>query len=310
MNRSKRPAETLQACEVVCREREIAEIYRLANKGVNVVIAGEPEVGKTTILKAIYEQFANGPHPGRKLAFFRSYGNKRDIDEALFSTSFRHGDVVVPDLGEQSYEGHRKGSLAELERRVLSAVEASEEPYLFFVDGADKLEKTGFNFIRSLLSTGKVSMVATCRKESFQGRYVKNLFESFDRFNLRAFNDQKVGILVDHIVQECGIEVSEEDLAEIKRKLPRVVAGRPGAVVQKFQRAMKEKRLDVRALVEDFPIAPGKFVYAGWMSAGLFGCALAYRYFLRATGDPGDLVLGGIIMAAALIFFRLLRGAS
>ncbi|MBI4199735.1 MAG: ATP-binding protein [Chloroflexi bacterium] len=310
MSRPRKSAETPQACEVVCREREVAEIYRLANKGVNVVLAGDPDVGKTAVLNAVYERFANGRHTGRKLAFFRSYGNKRDIDESLFAASFHHGDVVVPDLKEQNYEGHCKGNLAELERRVISAVQSSEEPYLFFVDGMDKVEKSGFTFFRKLLDTGKVSIVATCRKKSFEGANVKDLFSTFDRINLRPLNDQAVGVLVDHMVEEHDIEVTEEDLAEIKRKLPRVVAGRPGAIVQKFQRALKERRLDVRALIEDFPIAPGKFVYAGWMSAGLFGCALGYRYFLRVTGDPADLVMGGIIMAAALIFFRVLKGAS
>ena len=108
MSRHKGHVESVPSCEVVCREREIAQVYRLANKGVSVILTGDADVGKTTVLNAVYERFANGPHPGRKLAYFRSYGNKRDVDEALCSASFRHGDVRVADLKEQTYESHRK----------------------------------------------------------------------------------------------------------------------------------------------------------------------------------------------------------
>ena len=155
MSRPKRQVESPHSCEVVGREREIQEVYRLANKGVNVVLTGDPDVGKTAVLNAVYERFANGRHPGRKLAHFECYGNKRDLDEAVFAASFRHGDVRMPDLEEQSYEGHRKGNLAELERRVLSALESSEEPYLFFVDGTDKLKSPASTFLRVFWPPGR-----------------------------------------------------------------------------------------------------------------------------------------------------------
>jgi hypothetical protein len=123
-------------------------------------------------------------------------------------------------------------------------------------------------------------------------------------------SDSKIGELFDYLVERNGIEISDDDKAEIKSKLPRIAFGKPLAVIQKLERALKEKKLDKDALLEEYPTTTTKFVYYGKASAILLVAAMAYRYFLRMTGDPADFVLGGILLAVSYGLFRALRAFS
>lgn len=292
---------------LVGRDRDVNAIFRLANKGVNVVVIGEHGVGKTSVLEAVNEKFANGKHPDRKLVSFKSYGTKRDLDETLFAASVRHGDVLVPGLKEQTYEKHKQGNAAELERKVLAAVRSSSEPYLLFLDSVERLEKSTFHFFQNILETGKASIVATVKKESLSNSTVDAFFKGFERYELRGLSDSKIGELFEYLAERNGIEISDEDKAEIKSKLPRIAFGKPLAVIQKLERALKEKKLDKDALLEEYPTTTTKYVYYGNASAILLVMALAYRYFLRVTGEPADIVLGGILLAISYGLFRALR---
>lgn len=304
-------ASTLLSDRLIGREKDVNAIYRMVNKGINVVIVGDEGVGKTSVMDEVYERLANAKHPGRKLAFFRSYGNSRDLHELLFAASYRHGDVFVPEHGEQqSYERHKTGNVAVLERRILGGIGSSVEPYLIGLDGVERVDRNTSNLFENLLGTGNVSIVATVAKESLKVPSVEALFKSFDRYELKGLNDAKVVELFDHLVEKNGIEISSEDKEEIRRKLPRIVFGKPAAIFQKLTRALKEKKLDTNALLEDYPITTTRFVYYGNAVVILLGILLAYRYFLRMTGDPADVVMGGIFLAVSVVVFRVLRAFS
>mgnify|MGYP001600597553 CR=1 FL=1 len=298
--------QILSADRLIGREKDIGAICRAAGKGINLLIYGDSGVGLTSVAKAAYERMANGRHPGRKLVYFDAYGTKRDIDETLFAASFRHKDVVMPELPEQSFEKHKVGNSADLERRVLAGVHASAEPYLFFLNFAGDLEKGTSHFFQNILRTGKVSIIAAAPKKSLSNAKLDNFFKAFDRYELKGLSDSKIAELFEHLVEKYGIEISDEDKAEIKRKLPRIAYGKPAAVLQKLSRALKEKKLNTTALLKDYPTTTTNDVYIARASLILLVVVLAYRYFLRMTGDPADMIIGGMLLALAIGVYRTL----
>lgn len=299
---------TLICDRLIGRDRDKNAVLRLINKGVNVAITYEHGAGASAFMSAIEESLANGKHPDRKLAFFPCYGNKRDLDELTFAESFRHGDMFVREFGEQqTYEKHRTGSVAVLERRNLSGIASSPTPYLLGLDGMQRIERTMGLFWGKVLETKKASFVVTVPKDSLKNSAVENFIKGFDQYELKGLNDAKITELVDYLVERNGIEISPEDLDEIRRKLPRIAFGKPKAVIEKLSRAIKEKKLDKNALLEAYPITTAKHVGYGQATGYLLLLSLGYRYFLRMTGDPADYVIGGALIVFAMVLFRLLR---
>ena len=299
---------TLVCDKLVGREKDVNAILRFVNKGVNVAIIYEHGAGASAVLDAVEERLANGKHPGRKLAFFPCYGNKRDLDALVFAVSCRHGDMFVPDFGEQqTYEKHRTGSVAVLERRSLSGITSSAEPYLIGLDGVQRIDRAMGFFMGNLLETKKVSFVVTVPKDSLKNSAVENFIKGFDRYELKGLNDAKVVELIDYLVERNGIEITPADEEEIRRKLPRIAYGKPAAVIEKLSRALREKKLDKNALLEDYPISTTKYVPYGHATGYLLLLVLAVRYYWRLTGEPADYVLGGGLMVFAMVLFRLLR---
>ena len=304
-------ATALMSDRLVGREKDVNAIRRMVNKGINVVIVHDSGAGGSAVLDAVFEEIANGKHPGRKLAYVRSYGNSRDLQELLFAASYRHGDIFVPEHGEhQSYERHKTGNTAVLERRLLGGVKSSSEPYLIGLDGVERIDRNTLHLFQNLLGTGKVSIVATATKESLKVPSVEELFKTFDPYELKGLNDAKVVELFDYLAEKNGIEISPEDNEEIRRKLPRIAFGKPAAVIEKLSRALKEKKLNKTALLEDYPITTTKYIYYGNASAALLLFALVYKYFMRMTGDPADYILGILLLVFSMGFFRLLRALS
>ena len=304
-------ATALMSDRLIGRERDVNAIRRIVNKGINVVIVHDAGAGGSAVLDAVMEDIANGKRPDRKLLSFRSYGDSRDLQELLFAASYRHGDIFVPEHGEhQSYERHKAGNAAVLERRLLGGIKSSAEPYLIGIDGVERLSRNILQLYQDILDTGTASIVATATRESLKVPSVEALFKGFDRYELKGLNDTKVVELFDHLVEKNGIEISSEDKEEIRRKLPRIVFGKPAAIFEKLTRALKEKKLNKNALLEEYPITTTKYIYYGNATVGLLLVALIIKYIMRLTGDPADYILGVSLLAFSMGFYRLLRAFS
>lgn len=287
------------------RIKEVKEIYRLLNKGVSVVIFGEPSVGKTEILRYVYEAFVNTPTGDKKFIYLKSSGTKPGLEQVLFVMSEKYKDIYDSDCKEQSFDEFRKGSQQQLERRILTGIKNASGRYILFIEEKKKPNENFRLFLQELLKTGKVTFLA--ETSSMNDKRIRGFYHLFDQLEIRRLNDQKMSALFDYLARAYQIRIKDEDYQEIKQKLIREFAGIPGRLVERLQRATKEREIKKEEIIEAYPNPYRKEYPFGMSLILLVVMGMAYRYFLRKTGNISDAVMGGCILAVSLLFYKAMK---
>ncbi|MCK5607985.1 hypothetical protein KAR91_39260 [Candidatus Pacearchaeota archaeon] len=285
------------------RQKDIAEITRLLNKNVNVLITGERYVGKTYVLWGVYENFANSPWREKRIIYLKGHGTRRDLEQIIFYMSRKYSDIHDPDCREQSFPEFRKGSQQQLERRILTGIKNSSGQYLLFIEEKKKLPDTMRIFLDELLKTGKVAVIAEPKEMS--DSKTRQFYQGFDSYIVRRINDERMAALYDYFVSTYSVKIRQEDYREIRKKLLAEVAGNPGRLKEKFERGMKEREIKKDEILEKYPSSHRKEYPFGMSLMLLVVFAMGYRYYLRGLGTVSDMVAGGAIFSLALLFYKI-----
>jgi len=289
------------------RDKDLHQLFRLANKGINVILEGSAGYGRTFILRYLFEAFANGSREQRKPVYLRAYGTRRDFEELLFIMS-ENGDIRDEDCREQTFAEFRKGSQQQLERRILLGLKNADRPYIIFLEEKKRLPETMRLFLREVLGTGKASIIA--EPADMADAKARNFYQGFDRYEIRPLNDGHMAALFSYLVRESSIRIKEEDLEEIRRRILNEVAGNPGRLIEFIRRGGKERELR-KEMLERLPSSNRREVSVAWICYVFMGFGLISRYVSRGTGSVSGTITGGIICVISLLCFRLIsRGGA
>ncbi len=289
--------------QITGRIKTVKELYRLVNKGINTIIEGAKTVGKTFVLERVFKAFCNSERVNRKLLYVRAHGTRRDYEQIMFVMSEKYGDIHDEDCKEQTFNEFRKGNQQQIERRIITGIKNSDLPYVIFIEEMKKLPDSMRIFIKELLKTGKVSIVA--EPKDMSDSKTRQFYQGFDRFEVRPMNDEKMGILFDDLVKSHSVRIKPEDYEEIKSKLLIETAGNPGRMKAIIERCTKEKEVNKEDILEKYASSHRREYPIGMSIMLCVVFFMAYRYFMRGLGTVTDMVCGGIIFALGILLYRI-----
>lgn len=285
------------------RIKDIKELFRLVNKGINTVVDGMCRVGKTFVLDRTFKAFCNSECRNKKYIYIKSLGTKRDYDQIIFVMSWKYNDIYDENCKDQIFTEFLKGNQQQIERRILIGIKNSDLPYVFFIEEKKKLPDTTRIFLEQLMKTGKVSIVAEPMKMS--DLKTRQFYQGFDRQEVRPLNDDKMELLFDYLIEEYSVKIKPEDYQEIKSKLLAEVAGNPGRLEELIIRSLKEREVKKEDILSKYPSSYRNEYAINQCTMFLAALCIFYRYYSRGLGRVSDLILAGLIFAFGLLLFKI-----
>lgn len=292
--------------QITGRNKAVQELVRLLNKGVNLLLDGTAGTGRSFVLRYCFEAFANADRQNCKPLYLKAYGTRRDFEEILFVMS-SNNDIHDGECREQIFSEFRKGSQQQLERRILTGLKNADKPYLLFLEEKKRLPETMRLFLKEVLKTGKAVIIG--EPADMADAKTRDFYQSFDRYEIRPLNDERMKALFAYLVRESSVQIPDEDLAEIRQRILGEVAGNPGRLEEFIRRGEKEREFR-RDMVEKLPTSYRKELPIGWTLSLVVVGGMALRYFMRGSGQVTDAVMGGVVFAVSLLFYRMVSKAN
>jgi len=285
--------------KITGRVKLLANMMRLLNKKVNVLILGERGIGKTFCLSFVYECYVNAKRDSGRFIYLKAHGGKRDLEQILYPVCEKYKDIQ----DGESYSTLVKGNQQSVERRILTAIKNSPGHYYIFIEEQKKIPEGFRIFLKELLATGNVTVIA--ETNSMNDARTRSFYQGFEKVRVEPLDEVKTGRLFDYFVDKLDVSVKEEDYSIIKSKLSSEVAGNPGRLYELLARGTKEKQLR-REEIENYPTSFRKEFSIGWSLTLMVVFGMAYRYFLRGSSSISDATMGGVIFAFSLLSYRLI----
>jgi len=270
------------------RRAELQQLRRLVAEGRHILILGSEGMGKTTLLKAIFNVVPNL----EKILLEQSSPAKSFL---LHLAQELHRLGLLKDIHQ--LDRRRNGQLASA---VIKALAGSGKKWLLFLDGFEPTPKQ-LPILEALMPYCQLVATARATKPS-----AAVFFSAFSRVELGPLDEGACKQIVDSYVVPNGIAAQNQEL--LKAKLIEASKGNPKLLIRLLEKFSHSGFVDNEAIEAELPKDREYFDLRPLVVLAFAG-AIAIRYIGIGLEQEEIYVLGGIGTAffLALRYFLLYR---
>jgi len=295
---------------IVGRQEELAQLWELALKGRHVIVSGEAGIGKSALLKMLYQGLrAKGDLNVFRVADGRQFKNALlELTEQVHGQGlFRHpalSDTVVRSLPWNKLVPKVRLLTVKLLMESLIASLAGHKAILVW-DQFDKATPTELAWLHQFLN---VSTVIVGSREPASAKRKPILDRIPVRLEVGELTEAEGLELIDRCLEAAPFAVS--NVCWYKKEILRKTRGNPRAIKDLLADHSLEKYVDnrmIRAMATD---QGARYLAISWLV--LVGALVfsVHRYIGRGLGDRDAYVIGAVGMVVFIFLSILVRKAN